>query len=172
MKVMSGFNLLELLISLAILGILTLLLIPSYRSLLQRNRTTVVVNQLISAINFSRSQSILQDDFIFFCGSQDHLNCDGQWSEGQIIKTKNQDVILRTFSKFTKGDQLFWKSSLGKNDYLEFSPTGFTDGQDGSFYFCPKFPNEAYGAIIVVSLSGRARIDHDQNKLMQVCGAG
>lgn len=164
-----GFSLLELLISLSILGIFLILVVPSFTPLWQKNKTTVVVNQLLSAINFSRSQAILADNYTVFCGSKDHIDCDGDWSHGQIVKIDNSSSALRYFSGLPSGDRLIWQSSLAKNNYLKFSPNGFTNGQNGSFYYCPKFPNQKYGAIIVVSLSGRARVDLNSDKLMQVC---
>lgn len=165
----QGFSLIELLITLSIIVIFLLLTFPDFSQLYQHNQTTTIVNQLLTAINFARSQAITQNKIITLCGSADAAHCDGQWQKGQVISIDDSAQMLRTYPALPLGDRLVWRSNLGKNNYLKLAPTGFTDGQNGSFYYCPKYPKIQDGAIIVVALSGRARVEYDVAQLQQGC---
>ena len=76
------------------------------------------------------------------------------WSDGQIVVT-NKGEMLRVFSALPNTDKLVWSSSLGKNDVLEWLPTGYTNGQRGSFYYCAMKAGVKASKTIVVLNTGR-----------------
>lgn len=53
-----GFTLIELLVTVAILAILLGLAVPSFRSLIENNRTQTAANNLTGALQFARSEAI------------------------------------------------------------------------------------------------------------------
>ncbi len=165
-----GFSLLELLLALAMGLVLLLIAIPIYHHLLLENNTRRIVDQIVTAIQAARSSAIARDEVIIFCGSVDRQHCDGSWQAGQFIQSDQNQKIMRTFPALPLGDRLLWRSSLGYNQELKFAPSGFTLGQRGSFYYCPLQKPDHYGAAIVVSDSGRVRVEVDSEKLLANCG--
>lgn len=160
MKVSEGFTLFEILVVMSISLILLLAIVPAYQHLVARNKTAAVADHIIAAINVARATAIAQNQMITFCGSSDKVHCDGQWQAGQIMVDQNQQ-LLRVYSGMAAGDRLWWSSSLGYNNFLKLAPTGFTDGQHGSFYYCPRYNAGKYGATIIVADSGRVRVEAD-----------
>lgn len=165
----SGFTLFELLVTLSIVVILLMIAIPSYQHLYAINKTSVVVNHVVDAIHSTRSSAMAENQIVAFCGSGDHQHCDGNWSKGQLIIEAQSQRILQNFLPANQHDKLLWKSSLGDNNSLKLAPNGFTDGQRGSFYYCPAEHPEKYGAKIVVSDSGRTRMEYNSEDLRSAC---
>lgn len=153
----KGFTFIELLITMTVLGILLLIAIPSMQHLVVQNRVTTQVQQIVRAINLTRSEAIKRGTSVFFCKSSDGKNCGGNWSDGQLILAGHE--ILRIYPHLPPGDELIWSSSFGQNDVLEILPTGFTNGQNGSFSYCPQDQN--YAKRIIINQSGRVRISTD-----------
>jgi type IV fimbrial biogenesis protein FimT len=58
MKVCRGFTLLELMVAIAVLAILATVGVPSFNELIQNNRVTTQTNELVSALNFARTDAI------------------------------------------------------------------------------------------------------------------
>lgn len=152
----KGFNFLELMIALAILGILFLLTIPIMRDLMIRNRVSTNVNRIFSALQFAKGAAMTLGETITFCKSANHKECGGDWSSGAIVLDENSNVLQSIdFLRF-KGDKLNWFSSFGKNDTLKFLPSGLSNGQQGSFLYCPcKKSMRQYAEAIIVNIEGR-----------------
>ena len=58
MKLGRGFTLLELMVAIAVLAILATVGVPSFRELIQNNRVVTQTNELVSALNFARTEAI------------------------------------------------------------------------------------------------------------------
>lgn len=166
---MKGFTLFELLLSVSVGLILLLAGIPAWHHLVARNKMAATVNQIIAELHAARSDAISRGQMVIFCGSRDGAHCDGQWQAGQLALLDQNHQILRVYSGVAAGDRFWWQGSLGYNDALKWTPTGFTQGQRGSFYYCPGYKPGQYGAKIVVSDSGRIRVETDSGELQLIC---
>jgi type IV fimbrial biogenesis protein FimT len=156
-KSCRGFNFLELMIALTIGGILFLAVLPVMRDLMVRNNALVEVNSIFSALQFTRSKAITSGEIITFCKSLDRKKCGGDWQSGAIVIDKNHNV-LQVVEPVRAGYKLVWHSSLKKNDALEFLPSGTTNGQQGSFLYCPPPNMQQYARAIIVNMQGRIYI--------------
>jgi len=159
----NGFTLIELLITIAIVGILIFVGVPSLRHLVAANRAITKTDHFVSALHLARSEAIKLGVKVKFCKSSDHKTCGGNWRDGQIIITADNKLV-RTFAALPSNDQLIWNSSLGKDDYLEFTPIGNTNGQSGTFYYYPQ-GKSAYAKEIVISNTGRIRVTNVEKSL-------
>jgi type IV fimbrial biogenesis protein FimT len=159
MKTKTGYTLLELLITLALLSALLLIAIPSWRAMMAQNRTAIVVNQLREAIALARSEAIKRSATITFCGSANQETCSGQWSNGYIVRSPNK--VLRVFDGVSSGSSLVWRGRLGSENQLHISPSGLTEMPNGSFMYCPADRNKLYARKITVSSTGRIRVSDE-----------
>lgn len=153
---MKAFSLLELLFALLIFSIMSLTTIHFSKELLSKNRAKTYTDGLRAALSFTRINAIKSGEKVTFCGSKNHKSCDGSWEDGQIVVTTSNKV-LRISPKIFVGDRLIWHGSFGEKERIDFLPTGFPNGQNGSFHYCPK--NNKDNALAVILLStGRIRV--------------
>jgi prepilin-type N-terminal cleavage/methylation domain-containing protein len=149
----SGFTLYECLCVLLIISILLLITMPTWNTFIVRNRVATGVENIMDALRLARGTAINQGKHVL-------LSKNGKtWSDGQIVIIKKTKKVIRTFPSTSYGDTLDWHGNLGRNDSIEFMPTGFPNGQQGSFYYCPKgFP--IYAKAIIMNTNGRLRLSN------------
>src|SRR5262249_26905253 len=147
----------EVLVVLAILSILLMMAAPSGQEFLVRQRGVLAVNSLLNGLNFARSEAIARNEKIVFCKSSNRKNCGGKWRDGQVVMSGTH--LLKVFSALPKGSFLLWNSSEGKDDYVEWLPTGFTNGQRGTFYYCAAEKNQHHSRAIVLLNTGRMYVE-------------
>ncbi len=151
----AAFSFLETIIVCAIIGILLMTTIPLFSDVISSNSARAHTEQIFTALQLTRFEALKRRENVRFCKSLDHKNCGSTWHDGQIIISKS-NVVLRVFSALPASDKLTWQSSFGKNDYLEFLPSGNTNSQQGSFYYCPK--NHSQALAIIIKQTGHIRI--------------
>lgn len=64
-----GFTLMELMATIAVLGVLTALAVPSFTSMINGNRLTAQANELLSGIQYARAEAIRNNSRVTFCGT-------------------------------------------------------------------------------------------------------
>ena len=151
----TAFIFLETIIVFAIISILLMTAIPLFSDVVSENSARAHTEQIFTALQLTRMEALKRREKVRFCKSIDHKTCGGAWHDGQIIISKN-NIVLRVFSALPASDKLTWQSSFGKNDYLEFLPSGNTNAQQGSFYYCPK--NSSQALAIIIKQTGHMRI--------------
>ncbi len=176
----AGYTLIECLVTVLLLIIVLALSAPVYQHLIARNKTSVYLNQLISAVYYARSEALARHLPVTLCKSINGQQCGGQWRDGWLIfvdplntgQVENPEQLLRVYQALPEGDQLTWRSSLAKNDYLQFNRLGHLR-QDGSFIYCPHHTgaySSTYAGKVVISLTGRLRIEKDKSDENNICG--
>jgi type IV fimbrial biogenesis protein FimT len=140
----KAFSLIELLIVITVVAIMSLVAIPSWQEIISKNHAYAYVNELMMALQLARATAIKTGKSVKFC-------CDTSWENGSIVVISNK--VLRVVPPVFAGDKL----SCNHNSGITFSPNGFTNGQQKSFYYCPKnFPKNARA--VILNATGRARI--------------
>ncbi|SEG32058.1 GspH/FimT family pseudopilin [Marinobacterium lutimaris] len=76
-----GFSLIELMITLLILAILSLVVVPGFQSLISHNRLTSTTNQLLGSLQLARSEAIQSGDDIKVSA------IDNDWNQGWTLQT-------------------------------------------------------------------------------------
>jgi type IV fimbrial biogenesis protein FimT len=75
-----GLTLIELLMALAVAGILLAIAGPSFREAIQANRLTSAANELTAAVQLARAEAIRNNRRVTLCRSTDSSSCDGSTS--------------------------------------------------------------------------------------------
>ena len=83
-----GFTILELLITVALLGILMAVAVPSFLSALQNNRMTAHANDLVTAFKLARSEALKRKVPISICAADTSVEtptCGSDWTDGWMV---------------------------------------------------------------------------------------
>ena len=64
-----GFTLVELMITLAVVVVLTVIAVPSFRNMINSNRLTTAANEMVGALNLARMEAIKRNGSTQFCSN-------------------------------------------------------------------------------------------------------
>lgn len=168
MRLRHGFTLIELMIGLALIGILLSWGVPSFVNLYQRTLLASQTGRLASDLFHARSEAIKRNLPVVICRSEDASSCasDGSsrsdWSVGWITFANKDDDKVRDPDEdvIRIGAPVPRKLSLHFNHWwrLTFRPSGRAG--NGTFTLCDAEKNQQK---IVVFLSGRTRISRQRD---------
>lgn len=88
MKTSAGFTIVELMITIVVLGIALAFAVPNMQDLIMNNRLTSQLNLLSSNLALARNEAVKQNDFVLLCPSDDGENCassGASWERGWIV---------------------------------------------------------------------------------------
>jgi type IV fimbrial biogenesis protein FimT len=164
LKNLKGVSLLELLTTMAIIAILCCVAIPSYNYIITENRADTAIVQLYRAIQLARSEAIKRNCMVVICPTVDGRQCAKNWHDGYMIfadynangMIEAKDQIIKTFSAIKTHGTLDWRSFPRRNS-LQFTSLGFTNYQNGTFYYYANSKNPALTRTLIISKTGRAR---------------
>ncbi len=180
----NGFTLLELLVVVAISGILIGIGVPGLQNFVQSGRLTAQFNETVGLLNYARAESVKSQNFdVTLCASNDYFEpiptCSGlnNWEDGWILfSNSNQDTILtpannerllRVGQPLTGGNTL-QASGFDDVSAIRFDSRGFPDSS-GTFTLCDaRGANFAKAAII--SFAGQTRSGRDEDGSITVNG--
>lgn len=81
----QAFTLIELMVTLVVLGIALGIAIPSFNELIRTNRSLAIGEDLSNALNFARAEAVKRNGRVSICASNNGIGCVGSWSQGWII---------------------------------------------------------------------------------------
>jgi type IV fimbrial biogenesis protein FimT len=120
----SGFSLIELIVTIVVLGVLLALAFPSFTALMNRNRLSGASNELIAGMQSARSEAIRRNRNVTLCNSSDGATCSttaGAWT-GWIVRRADgvvlQSAVIRTPIELRESAAL-------TQDAIVFRPDGF-----------------------------------------------
>ncbi len=172
-RVEKGFTLIELMIILAILGIVTTIGVPGFSQVINNNRMTTSVNKLVTAINLARSEAIKQ-------GLQVTIRRKGttsqQWKDGWDIfidQDKDgvfddngdtslceatEDCLIKTYSGLPNGFTLTVGNTTYK-DTIIFKATGMSKAIVGdTFRLCDRSQDTTISRSLIINAIGQTRV--------------
>lgn len=84
----SGFTLIELMVAIALFGVLASMAIPAFQSMVQSNRAATIANDLTGAIRLARSEAVKRGRNVVVCRRGVDNDCqDGtDWSVGWLAR--------------------------------------------------------------------------------------
>lgn len=83
----TGFTLVELIVALGLAGVLLGLGVPAFTDFIRNNRMIAVTNELVTALQFARSEAVKRNNNVTVCISTDGALCTGgtTWESGWIV---------------------------------------------------------------------------------------
>ncbi|MEW6414064.1 MAG: GspH/FimT family pseudopilin [Pseudomonadota bacterium] len=147
-----GFTLVELMVVLAVLGIVLGIAIPNFQRVVVSNRMAAQANDVIAALSLARSEAVKRAAQVTVCASSDRATCTGGWAQGWIVRDAAGNV-LRVFGP------LSGNSTLAGAPQIDFTATGGTTLLAGTLLLlCPPAPAVVEGRAIEIERSGRPRV--------------
>jgi type IV fimbrial biogenesis protein FimT len=173
-----GFTLVELLAGVALLVVLIVLAIPSFRDLIFNNLQSARVNELAVALNLARSEAVRRGKDTILCitdgGSPPDCDTGTAWEAGWILFSDdngNNAYDNASEDLIQVHEALEDMTLLGSGPRIGFNPRGST-GNAQTLVLCdPRGHTEARG--LIISPSGRTReaVDGDGDGIRED-GAG
>jgi type IV fimbrial biogenesis protein FimT len=133
---LSGFTLVEMLISVAVVAILLTIGIPSFRYVTNSNRIAAEINGLLGDMQFARAEAIKEGQPVTVCVSTNGTSCvnTNNWQNGWIVFSDVNgnaavdaatDVVLRVQRTFTSSDTFVATNNVVA---VTFNREGYANG--------------------------------------------
>ena len=168
-----GFTLTEILVTLAVVGVMTGFALPAFHGIVERNRSAVALNQLLGALQSARNAAITLRTAVTLCPSATDAACGARdsWHQGTLIfADHNRDglrdpteQVVRWLPGFDNGARIYWRSFRNRS-YLQMSPTGMTDWQNGNLLYCPPDGDPHFAREVIINAQARPRTAPDKNR--------
>lgn len=168
----GGFTLIEMMVTLAVGGILLALAVPSFVRFIQDSRRSDVVNELVNSFQLARSEAVRRGQDVGVCASSNGTACasnNTDWSQGWIVFLNadsdtapdccsGSDEILRAYRQPTSNIQVTSSSTNPGGTSGRFKARTFgKTSANGTVKVCdPRGSAEARS--VVVSPSGTVRV--------------
>lgn len=137
----SGFTLVELMITVTLLGLVMAIGVPSMRDFIKNDRLVTQINVLVGHLAYARSEAVTRHVPVIVCASNNLTSCSSNnWAEGWIMFVDNDEnsdfsageEMLRQHQALTGGMTL--TSSVG--NIVTYDERGFAPGSIGTFSLC------------------------------------
>jgi type IV fimbrial biogenesis protein FimT len=178
----SGMTLIELMVALAILGILLAIGIPSLQGMIETEAVRGHVNTFFSTLRYARSEAIRNRAQVVICPSTSSESTSplcttadtARWNQGWIVFVNRdgdssysydakKDTLLRVQGAINSSGGIE-KTSGGTQNKLVYRSTGILlAGGASSFTFDAMSTSERQRKRICISMQGRARISASPN---------
>ncbi|HED35647.1 MAG TPA: type II secretion system protein GspH [Gammaproteobacteria bacterium] len=125
---MAGFTLMELMIVLAMAGIIAAIGIPSFSSMITTNQLADITNELTLALKRARAEAIASGRDVIVCSSINSSGCSqaaGNWSKGWVVMVdRNQNGSFLE----SEPNELFWVKTIDADTStkIKITPGPFT----------------------------------------------
>lgn len=161
----KGFTLIELMVTIAVLGILLALAAPSFQSTIRNNRIAAISNDLISALNLARSEAVKRGRQVTVCkvanpsATAPACSTSGNWAagwqvfvdEGTVGTVDGTDARIKIGQPSNANVTITADASL--TNYVSYLPSGFSS-TSGNWVVCM----QGIARTISISNTGRVRI--------------
>ena len=163
----AGFSLIELMVILAVLGVLLGLAVPSFSATIRNTRLATTTNDFLAALFLTRSEAIKRGKRVTMCTSVDSVSCAANvgWHRGWIMFEDTNgnalhetgEVILRV--EDDRSGQMRITGTSTMRDYISYIPTGSTRAASGALQMATITICEGgAGRQIVINATGRPRV--------------
>jgi type IV fimbrial biogenesis protein FimT len=144
-----GLTLVELLVVMVIIGLLTVLAVPSFKGLMAKRAVQAAASDVASDLRLARSEALKRSSFVTVCRSLDAATCaasQGSWHTGWIIYLDRNgngsmdpgDNVLRVHQELSGIRSLGASNLATTKAALRFGPNGLGIGVSDSWNVTPQ----------------------------------
>lgn len=160
-----GFGLMELMITITILGIITVIAVPTFQTIIQNNRAVTLSTAFITSIHLARSEAVKRGTFVTMCPSANaaFTACgnSASWNNGWIVFSDpdNNGVIAAATDRigvqesFEEGTTVTTAQSR-----ITFSNTGFLASGATNITLGATDCAGNHGRTVAISAAGRPSV--------------
>jgi len=157
-----GYTLYELLMTLALVGIVLATGLPAFSGTLARQRQAVEINALFHSIHLARKESIMRRKVVSLCPSPDGLTCSPgrDWSSGWILfenADRDSPPQVDTGEPVLRHHRVFEDVLILANRRGFTLRATFLRATNGTFVVCDR-QRRIPGKGLIVSYTGRPRV--------------
>jgi type IV fimbrial biogenesis protein FimT len=175
----GGFTLVELLVTLCVVGVVTGIAVPYARSFGASMTLGAFSNGYLSHLHLARSEAIKRNGAVALCKSRDGASCAdaGGWDQGWIVfQDANGDGVREPGEQLIQRadalpDGFHLRGNLNVTRYVLFTPSGATRTAAGAFQagtltVCRHSMQQTEARQIILNAVGRPRL---QKLLLENC---
>lgn len=167
----KGFTIIELMLVVAVMGIMAMIALPAFNDMVQNNRRVSSVNDFLASMHIARSEAITRGQRVSVCRSNASrtacVGAVGSWRDGWLVFSdlngdgaiNGDDEILSTGGPL-RGN--FNMISSEFTSHMTFQPSGRVRASSGdNFGEMLLCEGDAAAAtrVIIIERTGRPRID-------------
>ena len=160
-----GLTLIELVVAIAVMGVLLGVGVPSFKNLQRRMRADTTFHVLTASLAFARTTAVKSHSYVSVCPSSDGHRCrnDAVWQDGWIVfSDPHREDHPRSAAEILDrvgaiGDELTLQSTAGRTR-VRFTADGWAYGSNLSIRLCSPEKSRMLGQVIVNN-AGRPRTE-------------
>ena len=153
------------------MSMLTIAAFPSISNMMARQETAAAANRMVAAINLARQSAVQFHGMATLCALRDDGSCGADWAGELTVfldgnhnaRREAAEARVRILPALTSGASIKWRA-FGNPQYLQMTPMGFTNHQNGNFTICPENGSQRWARQLVVNIQGRVRNNRRTNE--------
>lgn len=136
-KTTKGFTLMELMMTLAVVGVILAVAVPSFRAFQLNNRMTSAANDLLASIQHARSEAIKRQRIVALCASAnpaaDPPSCSASFSGWVVWADADNDATIDGAEEVIASHEALDASLTvtANGNFFSYAPSGFTQDAVG-----------------------------------------